>query len=66
VELRARGDDRTLEITVTDDGVGGAGESERGSGLSGMRDRVAALGGSVAVESPPGGGSRVRVVLPCA
>jgi signal transduction histidine kinase len=66
VELRARGDDRTLEITVTDDGVGGAGESERGSGLSGMRDRVAALGGSVSVQSPPGGGSRVRVVLPCA
>ena len=66
VELLARGDEEVLEITITDDGIGGASESERGSGLSGMRDRAAALGGSVTVESPSGGGSRVRVVLPCA
>ena len=66
VVLRARGDEKVLEITVTDDGVGGAGESVHGSGLNGMHDRAGALGGSVTVESPPGGGSRVRVVLPCA
>ena len=46
-------------LRVTDDGVGGAVASER-SGLAGITDRVAALGGSVSVSSPPGKGTAVR------
>jgi signal transduction histidine kinase len=57
------GDD--LVLAVADDGVGGARE-EPGSGLSGLLDRVAALDGTLTIESPPGGGTRVRAVLPLA
>jgi PAS domain S-box-containing protein len=55
--------DHALEVTVTDDGVGGA-DPSRGSGLQGLADRVDALGGSIAVASPPGGGTQVAVRLP--
>ena len=51
-------------MQVRDDGVGGAVPSE-GSGLAGITDRVAALGGSVSVTSPPGGGTEVVAELPC-
>ena len=44
--------------------VGGARPAE-GSGLGGMTDRVAALGGSLSVDSPPGRGTVVTVELPC-
>ena len=57
--------DGALRLVVADDGVGGAAESG-GSGLGGMRDRVAAQGGTLAIESPPGAGTRVAVELPCA
>jgi signal transduction histidine kinase len=50
-------------LRVHDDGVGGA-DPARGSGLIGLSDRVQALGGSVAVESPPGGGTCLDVTLP--
>jgi PAS domain S-box-containing protein len=52
-----------LEVEVSDDGVGGA-ELDRGSGLRGLSDRVEALGGRLAVSSPPGEGTRVQAVLP--
>ncbi|MGZ8687044.1 MAG: sensor histidine kinase [Gaiellaceae bacterium] len=52
-------------VEIVDDGVGGADES-RGSGLRGLADRVEALGGSLRVWSPPGQGTRVRAVIPCA
>jgi signal transduction histidine kinase len=54
-----------LRVTVSDDGAGGA-DPARGSGLVGLQDRVGALGGRVAVESPPGRGTTVRAVLPLA
>lgn len=54
----------TLLVSVTDDGVGGA-VIRRGSGLAGLRDRVAAHGGTFEVVSPSGGGTRVEVALPC-
>ncbi len=54
-----------LRLLVTDDGVGGA-EARSGSGLPGMADRVAAHGGTLAIESPPGAGTRIEVELPCA
>ncbi len=53
-----------LVVCIRDDGVGGAVRSE-GSGLSGMTDRVAALGGSLIVESPPDRGTIVTAELPC-
>ena len=49
---------------VVDDGVGGA-DTERGSGLRGLADRVEALGGRLRIWTPLGGGTRVRAELPC-
>jgi signal transduction histidine kinase len=54
----------TLVLSVRDDGRGGAQPSER-SGLAGISDRVAALGGSVQITSPPGQGTEVVAELPC-
>jgi signal transduction histidine kinase len=53
-----------LHIEVCDDGRGGA-DPSRGSGISGLQDRVAAVGGTISVESTPGTGTVVRVDLPC-
>ena len=52
-------------IEIVDDGIGGA-DTERGSGLRGLADRVEALGGRLRVWSPSGGGTRVRAEIPCA
>jgi signal transduction histidine kinase len=54
----------SLVVSVRDDGTGGAAPSA-GSGLAGMADRVAALGGRVTVASPPGEGTVVTAELPC-
>ena len=48
-----------LTVEVGDDGVGGA-QDAGGSGLRGLGDRVAALDGTLEVESPPGGGTTLR------
>ena len=59
--------DGWLRLEVTDDGVGGArADVERGSGLAGLADRVAAVSGTFDVESPVGRGTTVRVELPSA
>jgi signal transduction histidine kinase len=50
---------------IVDDGVGGA-DTERGSGLRGLADRVEALGGRLQVWTPLGGGTTVRAEIPCA
>jgi signal transduction histidine kinase len=52
-----------LTVEVSDDGVGGA-ELDGGSGIQGLADRVGALSGSLAVDSPPGAGTRVTAVIP--
>ncbi|HSL66126.1 MAG TPA: histidine kinase [Gaiellaceae bacterium] len=57
--------DGWLEVEVVDDGCGGA-DSERGSGIRGLADRVEALGGRLRVWTPRGGGTRVRAEIPCA
>ena len=57
--------DGRLVVEVVDDGVGGA-DTERGSGLRGLADRVEALGGRLRVWTPAGGGTRVRAEIPCA
>ncbi|HVR31659.1 MAG TPA: histidine kinase [Acidimicrobiia bacterium] len=54
-----------LRVGVSDDGCGGA-RRRHGSGLEGLADRVAAVGARLTVDSPVGGGTRIRTVLPCA
>jgi signal transduction histidine kinase len=53
-----------LLVEVSDDGTGGA-RSEGGSGLRGLADRVASVGGVLRVDSPPGGGTRLEADIPC-
>jgi signal transduction histidine kinase len=53
-----------LVVEVSDDGVGGA-RPEAGSGLRGLADRVASVGGVLRVDSPPGYGTRLEADLPC-
>jgi signal transduction histidine kinase len=57
--------DGQVVVEVIDDGIGGA-DTERGSGLRGLADRVEALGGRVLIWSPKDGGTRVRAEMPCA
>jgi len=53
----------SLVLAIRDDGVGGA-DAGLGSGLVGLQDRVEALGGTIAIDSPPGGGTSIAVTLP--
>ena len=55
-------EDHTLVVTVRDDGVGGA--TPDGSGLVGLRDRLATLGGRLRIESPPQHGTLVAADIP--
>jgi PAS domain S-box-containing protein len=64
-ELEARVNSGRLVINVRDDGRGGA-QAGSGSGLRGLEDRVAALGGDLEVVSPAGQGTVVRARIPCA
>ena len=50
-------------VTVRDDGAGGA-DPARGSGLTGLRDRVEALGGTIEITSPVGAGTSLVVRIP--
>jgi PAS domain S-box-containing protein len=62
VVVEATTDERLLTVAVTDDGVGGA--NQEGAGLRGLADRVEALGGRLTLDSPEGGGTRLRAELP--
>jgi signal transduction histidine kinase len=55
--------DGTLTVQVRDDGVGGA-DASRGSGLTGLRDRVEAVGGRMTLVSTAGTGTVLTVLLP--
>jgi GAF domain/Histidine kinase-, DNA gyrase B-, and HSP90-like ATPase len=59
----ARAGDRAI-VEVADDGIGGA-DLTRGSGLRGLADRIGALGGTLAVDSRRGAGTKVRALIPC-
>jgi signal transduction histidine kinase len=61
-EVRACLEDGRLLVEVRDDGAGGA--DARGHGLVGVRDRASALGGTLTIESPEGGGTLVAAALP--
>ena len=56
--------DNTLIVEIVDNGVGGA-DSERGTGLRGLADRVEALNGRLRIWSAAGQGTRVRAEIPC-
>jgi signal transduction histidine kinase len=60
VVVRSHGS--VLDVEVLDDGAGGA--DEEGTGLRGLADRIEALGGVLALESPPGGGTRLHARIP--
>jgi signal transduction histidine kinase len=63
IEVRREGE--TVFVEVDDDGVGGA-RIDAGSGLRGLQDRLSALDGTMTIDSPPGGGTRLRARIPCA
>ena len=63
VGLDGRSRGVTLHATIADDGIGGA-DPSAGSGLTGLADRVDALGGRFDLDTPGGGGTRVKVELP--
>ena len=62
VEVRRQGD--VVSVSVLDDGVGGA-RIGAGSGLRGLQDRLAALDGTLMIESPRSGGTRLSARIPC-
>jgi signal transduction histidine kinase len=63
VHVTANARDGVLELSIRDDGCGGA-DPSRGSGLIGLTDRVEALGGTLDVASPAGQGTTLRIRLP--
>jgi signal transduction histidine kinase len=68
-EVTVTGDGRTLRVTVTDDGLGGAvaGDAGAGSGtgLRGLAQRAASVDGTLTIDSPPGGPTVIAAELPC-
>lgn len=64
VAVRVRASDQRLCVSVTDDGAGGAVEG-RGSGVVGIRRRVEAHDGTLALTSPTGGPTTLTAELPC-
>jgi signal transduction histidine kinase len=64
VTVAVRTDDGVLVATVRDDGRGGA--DPAGGGLTGLRDRVEAIGGRLSIASPPGAGTSLSAALPLA
>lgn len=65
VIVRAVAQDGTIRIEVIDDGRGGA-STRDGTGLRGIADRVATVGGTLRIHSPDGIGTHFEVELPCA
>jgi PAS domain S-box-containing protein len=63
--VRVRETERSVVVVVEDDGKGGA-DPAGGTGLSGLADRVSAFDGALTIDSPRGGGTRVRAELPFA
>jgi signal transduction histidine kinase len=65
VAVSAAADASSLDLTISDDGIGGA-QTSKGSGLIGLLDRIEAAGGSLIVSSPAGEGTTLRAVIPVA
>jgi signal transduction histidine kinase len=65
VQVGVHAPEEVLVLTVIDDGIGGA-DPACGTGLTGLRDRVEAIGGTISVRSPLRSGTRVDVEIPIA
>jgi signal transduction histidine kinase len=65
IDVRVAAGEGYATVEVRDDGRGGA-RPARGSGLSGLADRVSALGGTLQIESPAGAGTTIRAQIPVA
>ena len=63
IEVRVEVGEGHATVEVRDDGSGGV-DTARGSGLSGLADRVSALGGALEIESPAGAGTTIRARIP--
>jgi signal transduction histidine kinase len=63
VTVRVESEGTNLHLLIRDDGIGGA-DTARGSGLTGLVDRVEALGGQMTISSPPGNGTSLSVKIP--
>jgi signal transduction histidine kinase len=63
VQVELGADDAMVRLTVRDDGVGGA-DLAQGSGLVGLSDRIEAVGGTLEVTSPTGGGTTLLIEIP--
>jgi signal transduction histidine kinase len=66
VQVALTQDDKALRLTIKDDGKGFTPEREKGIGLLGMEERVKRLDGTFQVQSAPGTGTTINVVLPLA
>jgi GAF domain-containing protein len=64
-DVEVDADGRMLRVRVRDDGDGGA-DFRNGTGLTGLKDRVEAFGGRIALSSPPGEGTTLEISLPLA
>ena len=65
IELTVSFGHRSIGLCVEDDGRGGA-VAHAGGGLDGLRRRLAAFDGQLLIDSPPGRGTRIEVMVPCA
>jgi signal transduction histidine kinase len=63
VQVELDAPDATLRLAIRDDGIGGA-DPAQGSGLTGLRDRIEAVGGTLDVTSPAGGGTTLLIKIP--
>ncbi|WP_238005784.1 DUF4118 domain-containing protein [Dactylosporangium sp. AC04546] len=63
VHVEVRTQRSTLQLAIRDNGVGGA-DPVRGTGLTGLKDRVETLGGHMTITSPPGAGTSLRATIP--
>jgi signal transduction histidine kinase len=63
VQVEVDADDAMVRLTVRDDGIGGA-DPALGSGLTGLRDRIEAVGGTLDMTSPAGGGTTLLIEIP--
>jgi signal transduction histidine kinase len=63
VHIELDAPDATLRLAIRDDGIGGA-DPAKGSGLTGLRDRIEAVGGTLGVTSPARGGTTLLIKIP--
>ena len=64
VQVRLSDDGSRLRVEITDDGAGFVPADAAGSGLTGLTDRIEAVGGSLSIRSRPGAGTRLAGELP--